>query len=92
MQNGMLYSIAPASLLIINLILNRELLKRNGFHEKNKDDKERVSIRYNHFILSATLYFIIDSAWGLMYEHHDIPEFFPVIYSLTVFYFIFMLF
>ena len=91
MQNGMLYSIAPASLLIINLILNRELLKRNGFHEKNKDDKERVSIRYNHFILSATLYFIIDSAWGLMYEHHDIPEFFPVIYSLTVFYFIFML-
>lgn len=87
----MLYSIAPASLLIINLILNRELLKRNGFHEKNKDDKERVSIRYNHFILSATLYFIVDSAWGLMYEHHDIPEFFPVIYSLTVFYFIFML-
>lgn len=83
--------IAPATLLIINLILNRESLKRNGFPEKKNDDKERVSVRYNSFILAASCYFAVDAAWGLLYEHNDIPALFPLIYSLTVFYFIFML-
>ena len=54
----MLYLIAPATLLIINLILNRESLKRSGFPEKKNDDKKRVSVRYNSFILAASCYFM----------------------------------
>ncbi len=87
----MLYSIGPASLLIINLILNWESLKKYGFYAKTQDKKNKVSIRYNHFILTASFYIIIDMTWGLLYEHRDIPELFPFIYSLTVFYFMFML-
>ncbi len=88
----MLYSIGPASLLIINLILNWESFKKYGFYAKTQDKKNKVSIRYNHFILAASFYIIIDMTWGLLYEHRDIPELFPFIYSLTVFYFMFMLF
>nr|MCR5236911.1 GGDEF domain-containing protein [Lachnospiraceae bacterium] len=87
----MLYSIAPASVLIINLILNWESLKKYGFRENKNDDGTRVSVRYNYFILSANCYFIVDAAWGITYEHNDIAALFPIIYSLTVFYFIFML-
>ena len=87
----MLYSIGPASLLIINLILNWESLKKYGFYAKTQDKKNKVSIRYNFFILATSFYIIIDMTWGLLYEHRDIPELFPFIYSLTVFYFMFML-
>ena len=87
----MLYSIAPASALIINLILNLGSLKKYGFRENRNDDGTRVSVRYNYFILSANCYFIVDAAWGLLYEHNDIDALFPIIYLLTVFYFIFML-
>ena len=87
----MLYSIAPASVLIINLILNLGSLKKYGFRENRNDDGTRVSVRYNYFILSANCYFIVDAAWGLTYEHNDIDALFPIIYLLTVFYFIFML-
>lgn len=87
----MLYSIAPASVLIINLILNLGSLKKYGFRENRNDDGTRVSVRYNYFILSANCYFIVDAAWGLLYEHNDIDALFPIIYLLTVFYFIFML-
>ena len=87
----MLYSIAPASVLIINLILNLGSLKKYGLRESKNDDGTRVSVRYNYFILSANCYFIVDAAWGLTYEHNDIASLFPIIYLLTVFYFIFML-
>ena len=87
----MFYSIVPASLLIINLILNWESLKDYGFREKGLDNKKRVTVRYNHFILAAGLYFIVDTSWGILYEHNDVPALFPFIYLLTVFYFLFML-
>ena len=57
----MLYSIAPASVLIINLILNWESLKKYGFRENKNDNGTRVSVRYNYFILSANCYFIVDA-------------------------------
>ncbi len=87
----MLYSMVPASLLIINLILNWESLKKYGFRVRKQDSGKRVPALYNYFILSASCYFIVDMTWGLLYEHHDIPQLFPIIYSLTVFYFLFML-
>ena len=87
----MLYSIAPASLLVINLILNWDTLKKYGFFVKKQDENKRVPIRYNQFILASGIYIFVDMLWGIMYEHHDIPVLFPFIYSLTVFYFLFML-
>ena len=87
----MLYSMAPASALVITLILNLESIKKYGFREKKQDDKKRVPVRFNCFILASCCYVLIDMAWGLLYEHHDIPELFPFIYSSTVFYFLFML-
>ena len=87
----MLYAITPASLLILNLILNWELFKIYGFNEKKQDKKNQVHIRYNLFLLAACCYTIVDMTWGLLYEHKEIQAFFPFIYYLTVFYFMFML-
>lgn len=87
----MLYSMAPASVLVINLILNWELIRKYGFLEKKQDGKNRVHVRFNCFVLAAGCYVLIDLLWGLLYEHNDIPELFPFIYSCTVFYFLFML-
>lgn len=87
----MLYSMLPAACLIINLILNWELFKNYGFRTKKPDNLKRVHVLYNRFLLAADCYFIIDMAWGIFYEHKEVSEFFPLIYSLTVFYFLFML-
>ncbi|MCR5671791.1 MAG: GGDEF domain-containing protein, partial [Butyrivibrio sp.] len=87
----MLYSMVPAAMLIISLILNWELLRENGIFVKKQDKKKQVAILYIYFILSADCYFIVDMSWGIMYEHNDIPQLFPFIYYFTVFYFIFML-
>ena len=87
----MLYSMAPASLLVINLIINWESLRKYGFRINKDDEKNSVPVRYNYFILAATIYIFVDAAWGIMYEHHDNPALFPFIYSFTVFYFLFML-
>ncbi len=87
----MLYSMVPASLLIINLIINWDYLRKYGFRINDQDKNTRVHVRYNYFIMAANIYLFVDMSWGIMYEHHDIPVLFPFIYSFTVFYFLFML-
>lgn len=87
----MLYSMVPASLMIINIILNWNLLKNYGFHEKTHDKKIKVLVRYNHFLLVVSCYFIVDMIWGIMYEYKDISALFPFIYILTVLFFMLML-
>ena len=49
----MLNSMAPASVLIINLILNWESIREYGFREKMQDEKKRVPVRFNCFVLAA---------------------------------------
>lgn len=87
----MLYAISPASLLILNLILNWELLTNYGFNARKQDKKNLVHVRYNWFLLASCCYIIVDMTWGLLYEHKEVQAFFPFIYYLTVFYFMFML-
>lgn len=87
----MLYSMVPATMLVLNIVLNWDLLRKYGFHIRKRDGWKLVPVRYNYFILAANGYFIVDMTWGILYEHHDIPALFPFIYSLTVFYFMFML-
>ncbi len=65
--------------------------KDYGFKTKNQDKQEKVHVLYNRFLLAANCYFLVDMVWGLFYEHRDIAGLFPFIYSLTVFYFLFML-
>ena len=60
----MLYSMAPASALVIILILNLESIKKYGFREKKQDEKKRVPVRFNCFILASVCYVLIDMAWG----------------------------
>ncbi|MBR5357058.1 MAG: GGDEF domain-containing protein [Lachnospiraceae bacterium] len=88
----MIYAMVPASLLVISLIINYESIIKYGFSEKKKSDKKLVGVRFNYFILTASIYLLVDMTWGILYEHHDIPALFPIIYYLTVFYFAFMLF
>lgn len=87
----MLYAIIPFTFLIINLILNWELLKNYGFTTKKQPAQNKAHVFYNRFLLAANCYFIVDLTWGFFYEYKKGPEFFPLVYSLTVFYFLFML-
>lgn len=87
----MIYAITPASMLIITLILNWELFTNYGFNAKKQEHQKQVNVRYNWFLLSACCYLLVDMTWGLLYDHREVSYFFPFIYYLTVFYFMFML-
>ncbi len=87
----MLYAITPASVLILNVILNWELFTNYGFTGKKQEKQNQVHVLYNWFLLAACCYFIVDMFWGLLYEHKEVSVFFPFIYYLTVFYYMFML-
>lgn len=87
----MIYSCAPTAMLIINIIINLESLRKNGFHINKQDKDKMLGVRYNYFILSACIYFAVDMAWGILYDYKENPVLFPVMYSLTVLYFLFML-
>ncbi|MBP5152428.1 MAG: GGDEF domain-containing protein, partial [Lachnospiraceae bacterium] len=87
----MIYSVVPALALILNLILNRESIKKFRFTTSKADKVQKVYICYAHFLTAVSIYFVVDLIWGILYEHNDIPALFPFIYSCTVFYFIFML-
>ena len=87
----MYYSSVAALALIINFIINSESMKNVAVRVENWDRKKKASVYYSQFLLVANLYFIVEMAWGLLYEYHKIPAVFPLIYSDTVFVFIFML-
>ena len=57
----MLYSMAPASLLVINLIINWESLRKYGFRINKDGEKNRVPVLYNYFILAASIYLFVDA-------------------------------
>ncbi|MBP5660879.1 MAG: diguanylate cyclase [Lachnospiraceae bacterium] len=87
----MLYSVLPALALILNLILNIDTIKnvRHGNSKENK--RQSLDFHYGHFLMSANLYFLVDTAWGIMYERKDVQALFRYIYTCTVFYFLLML-
>ncbi|MBP3741641.1 MAG: GGDEF domain-containing protein [Treponema sp.] len=87
----MLYAIAPATFLIVNIILNWELFKKYGFTIKKADKQNEAHIHYNWFLITANCYLLVDMTWGILYTHRDNQVLFPFIYYLTVLYFLFML-
>ena len=86
----MLYSTVAALALILNTILNWDSLRNVRFRVGNQD-KRLAYFRYGHFTLAANFYFLSAILWGLLYEYRNVPGIFPILYSDTVFYFIFML-
>ncbi|MCR5604446.1 MAG: diguanylate cyclase [Lachnospiraceae bacterium] len=86
----MYYSCIGILALILHFIINREPLNKSRIVTIKDEAGKRVALRYRHFLLASVCYYISDGAWGVLYENHDIPALFPVIYSDTIFYFIFM--
>ena len=86
----MLYSTVAALALILNTILNWDSLRNVRFRVGNQD-KRLAYFRYGHFTLAANFYFLSAILWGLLYEYRNVPGIFPILYSDTVFYFVFML-
>ena len=83
----MIYAITPATMLLLNLILNWELFKNYGFNVKQQDKQKIVHVRYNWFLLAANCYLIVDMTWGLLYEHKEVQAFFPyILFNCLLFY------
>lgn len=86
----MAYSIIGVLSLILNLIMNREAFRCFRLRSKGHDSEQRTAIRYSHFLVASSLFFIADIAWGPLYVHRDVQGIFPFLYLDCVFYFIFM--
>jgi len=87
----MYYSAIGIVSLILHFIINREALRKIDEKPGIEEAWIREARRYRYFLISAVFYYIIDAAWGILYEYHHIPALFPLVYSDTVLYFIFRL-
>lgn len=86
----MLYATISILALILNIIINRESFKDLRGFSQNLNPEEKASVRYNRFLMAANCYFIADIAWGILYDKHDVPGVFPVLYIDCILYFLFM--
>ena len=86
----MYYAGIAAVALVVNLILNWDYFKALFGQTDDQDDRRLVKVRYGQFLFSATLFFLTEIVWGLLYEELDRSGLFVFVYSVTVFYFIFM--
>ena len=76
--------------IILHFIINREALKKAASQPGQDAAELKEASRYRLFLIMVTGYYIFDISWGFLYEHHDIPALFPILYSSGIFYFIFM--
>ena len=86
----MFYAIISTLALILNLIINRDTLINIRERSGNLEREQKFLIRYRYFLITANCYFLVDIAWGLLYEQHEIEALFPILYSDCVFYFLLM--
>ncbi len=85
------YSAIAILAIIVNLILNWRTIRTFRIRETDLSAEQQVNIRYSQFLVATILFYLSDVAWGLLYQHHDIPEMFKALYADTIFYFTFML-
>ena len=84
------YSSVGVLALILHFIINREdIMLRIGLKDR-KDPGKLVIFRYKLFLNIVTCYLSVDIIWGILYEYHHVSVLFPLVYSATVFYFLFM--
>ena len=86
----MTYSITSGLALILNLIINREMLKNTKSRFGERKEEQRAAERYCFFIMFSNIFFVVDFAWGILYEHHGNQSLFPLIYLVCVLYFVCM--
>lgn len=86
----MTYSTVSILALILNIVINHEVFGRYGIRSGIREIGQRAVDRYRWFLVASNCYFIADIAWGLLYERHDVPGLFPVLYIDCVLYFLFM--
>lgn len=86
----MFYAIISILALILNLIINRDSLKNLRGRGGESDNDQKVTFRFNTFLIASNCYFISDIGWGLLYENHHIDSLFPLLYVDCIFYFFFM--
>lgn len=86
----MSYSIISLLALILNLIINRETLIHIRVRFGKLKNEPKSITRYRYFLIAATCYFIVDIAWGILYEHHHVEKLFPVLYFDCILYFLFI--
>ncbi|MCR5094405.1 MAG: GGDEF domain-containing protein, partial [Lachnospiraceae bacterium] len=86
----MTYSTVSILALILNIVINPEVFVRYGIRSGIREIGQRAVDRYRWFLVASNCYFIADIAWGLLYERHDVPGLFPVLYIDCVLYFLFM--
>ena len=85
------YSFISGLALILHLIINRGSFALLFSFRKKEEPAQIAALRYGSFLWASVLFYLSDIAWGLLYEHHDIPSLFPFIYFDSVLYFLFML-
>ena len=86
----MYYASVGLLALILHLIIHRGAFTKRSITANQPESGLTVAFRYRYFLIAISLYYISDILWGILYEHHDIDALFPLVYSDTVFYFIFM--
>ncbi len=72
--------------LALHLILYRKALGKDAVQAGSK-----TAARFRAFLIASAGFFVMDAVWGALYENRAISTLFPILYSVTVFYFIFML-
>ncbi len=87
---SMSYSIISTLALIINLIINRESFRtKKRLSGKSKTEPSFINC-YRQFLFVSCCYFLVDIAWGILYEYHHVDHLFSVLYSDCVLYFVFL--
>lgn len=86
----MFYAITSLLAFILNLIINRDSIKNLRGRPGEAASDQKVTFRYNIFLIASTCYFIADIGWGLLYENRHIDSLFPLLYIDCLFYFFFM--
>ena len=86
----MFYAIISFLALILNLIINRDSLKNLRGRAGESKSEQKVTFRYNIFLIVSSCYFFVDIGWGLLYEHRHIDSLYPFLYFDCLLYFFFM--
>ena len=86
----MFYAIISLLALVLNLIINRDSLRNFRGYPGESSIEQKVTFRYNTFLIFSNFYFLADAGWGLLYENHHIDALFPFLYLDCLLYFFFM--
>ena len=86
----MFYAIISFLALILNLIINSDSFKNLRGRAGESKSEQKVTFRYNIFLIVSSCYFFVDIGWGLLYEHRHIDSLYPFLYFDCLLYFFFM--